>query len=402
MEEASRLLDFERAAALRDRLADLRKVAERQKVVSTAREDLDVLGLAIGLEGALVQVFQVRGGKLVGREHFLLTAGADARPEENLEAFLVQHYAEAPQVPPLILLPAPVASPEAIASWLGERRGRRVRLAVPARGEKKQLVEMAMENAALLLEQERVRRSYAEEVHPAPWPGWPWTSTFPRRHAGSKPLTSAISRARRPWLPWRSWSTVSRRPRNTGGSVSGPSRGPTTSPCSRKPRAGVSGGVWPRGTRGRKAVSPICPILLLIDGGKGQLHAVLDELGTIGATPAILGLAKENEEIFLPGRSEPLVLPRDSEALYLLQRVRDEAHRFAVTYHRAVRAKGTRASVLDGITGIGPRRKQALLRQFGSVKRIMAASIVDLAAVEGMSRQAAEAVYLGLHKDDIP
>ena len=163
MEEASRLLDFERAAALRDRLADLRKVAERQKVVSTAREDLDVLGLAIGLEGALVQVFQVRDGKLVGREHFLLTAGADARPEENLEAFLVQHYADAPQVPPLILLPAPVEGPEALASWLGEKRNGRVRLAVPARGEKKQLVEMAMENAALLLEQERVRRSYAEE-----------------------------------------------------------------------------------------------------------------------------------------------------------------------------------------------------------------------------------------------
>ena len=402
MEEAARRLDFERAAALRDRLADLRKVAERQKVVSTAREDLDVLGLAIGLEGALIQVFQVRGGKLVGREHFLLTTGADALPEENLEAFLVQHYAEAPQVPPLILLPAPVESPEALASWLGERRGGRVRLAVPARGEKRQLVGMAMENAALLLEQERVRRSYAEEYAsralarlaadlnlPAP----------PRRIEAfdisniqgqeavasmavlvdGKPAPEEYRRFRiRTVLGANDFAMLQEA---TG----------------RRFRRGLA----ERG-EGIKGGFADLPDLLLIDGGKGQLHAVLDELGAIGATPAILGLAKENEEIFLPGRSEPLVLPRDSEALYLLQRVRDEAHRFAVTYHRAVRAKGTRTSVLDGITGIGPRRKQALLRQFGSVKRIMAASIEDLAAVEGMSRQAAEAVYLGLHKDDIP
>ncbi len=399
MEEASRLLDFERAAALRDRLADLRKVAERQKVVSTAREDLDVLGLAIGLEGALVQVFQVRGGKLVGREHFLLTAGADMRPEENLEAFLVQHYAEAPQVPPLILLPALVASPEAIASWLGERRGGRVRLAVPARGEKKQLVEMAMENAALLLEQERVRRSYAEEYAfralarlaadldlPAP----------PRRIEafdisniqGQEAVASmAVLVDGRPAPEeYRRFRIRTVQGANDFAMLQ--------EATGRRFRRGLA-----ERDEGKKGGFADLPDLLLIDGGKGQLHAVLDELGTIGATPAILGLAKENEEIYLPGRSEPLVLPRDSEALYLLQRVRDEAHRFAVTYHRAVRAKGTRASVLDGITGIGPRRKQALLRQFGSVKRIMAASIEDLAAVEGMSRQAAEAVYLGLHKE---
>jgi excinuclease ABC subunit C len=142
------------------------------------------------------------------------------------------------------------------------------------------------------------------------------------------------------------------------------------------------------------------PDLLLIDGGKGQLHAVLEVLRDLRASQAIIGLAKEREEIFLPGQRDPLVLPGDAEDLRLLRYIRDEAHRFAVTYHRNIRAKAAQASPLDGIGGIGPKRKQALLRRFGSLKGVMAAPLEELAGVEGMSRHAAEMLYYGLRKDN--
>ncbi|NLG83595.1 MAG: excinuclease ABC subunit UvrC [Firmicutes bacterium] len=399
MEEAAARLDFERAAVLRDRLMDLSKVMERQKVVSPAGEDLDVLGLAVAAGEALVQVFRVRGGKLIDREHFLLAGEAEPDLAGSLAAFLTQYYAEAPRIPPEILLPAPIEEQEAVAAWLAQRRGGKVVLAVPRRGAKKDLVTMAMENAALLLEQERVRRSYDEGRVLQALAGLTEVlglSAPPRRmeafdisnlHGQEAVASMAV------FLDGRPAPDEYRRFRIR--TVEGPNDfAMLAEAVGRRFRRGLAERTEGKVGRGFADL----PDLLLIDGGKGQLHAVLDELAKIQGLvpPFTLALAKEEEEIYLPGRSEPLVLPHDAPALHLLQRLRDEVHRFAVTYHRSIRAKGTRRSLLDEIPGIGPRRKQALLRHFGSVRRIMAASLEELAAVEGMTRAAAEAVYFGL------
>ncbi|MGQ9780570.1 MAG: excinuclease ABC subunit UvrC [Bacillota bacterium] len=403
MEEAAGRLDFERAAVLRDRLMDLRKVMERQKVVSPEGEDLDVLGLAVEGQGreALVQVFRVRGGKLIGREHFLLAGEAESDLAGVLAAFLSQYYAEAPQIPPEVLLPVPIEEKEAMAAWLSRRRGGKVSLAVPRRGPKKELVAMAMENAAFLLEQERVRRSYDEERItgalteltralglPAP-PRRMEAFDISNLHGQEAVASMAV------FIDGRPAPGEYRRFRIR--TVEGPNDfAMLAEAVGRRFRRGLAEQAEGKSGSGFADL----PDFLLIDGGKGQLHAVLDELAKIEglALPFTVALAKEEEEIYLPGQSGPLVLPHDAPALHLLQRLRDEVHRFALTYHRTVRAKRTRSSVLDEIPGIGPRRKQALLRHFGSVKRIMAASLEELAAVEGMTRAAAEAVYFGLRR----
>ncbi|MCL6615242.1 MAG: hypothetical protein K6U03_11635, partial [Firmicutes bacterium] len=317
-----------------------RKVMERQKVVSTAGEDLDVLGLAAGSEAALVQVFRVRGGKLIGREHFVLTPGAEADPAGSLEAFLSQYYAEVPQIPPEILLPLPLEDGEALAAWLSARRGRKVSLAVPKRGPKKELVAMAMENAALLLEQERVRRSYEEErtagaaAELAAVLGLPGP---PRRmeafdisdlHGQEAVASMAV------FIDGRPAPGEYRRFRIR--TVSGPNDfAMLAEAAGRRFRRGLAERAEGKAGAGFADL----PDLLLIDGGKGQIHAVLDELAKIEGfdPPFTIGLAKEEEEIYLPDRSDPIVLPRDAPALHLLQRLRDEVHRFALTYHRKLR-----------------------------------------------------------------
>lgn len=396
MEQASRQLQYEQAAVLRDRLADLRKVIERQKVVSTAGEDLDVLGVALGNEDALVQAFLVRDGKLVGRKHFFLTGGAETGQEGILHAFILQHYAEALQVPPRILLPVAVEDQEALSAWLSEKHHRKVRLAVPQRGEKSQLVRMAMENAEMLLEQERVRRAYASD----------------RAAAALTQLAEALALANPP-RRIEAFDISNTQGQEAVASMAVFIEGKPAPEEYRRFRIRTVQGAndyamlqeatgrrFRRGMAekdaGKRGGFADLPDLLLVDGGKGQLNAVLAELEPTGVMPATIGLAKENEEIYLPGQSAPLVLPRDSEALRLVQRIRDEAHRFAVTYHRRIREKGATASLLDQISGIGPKRKRALIKQFGSVKRIFEASIDDLLAVEGMTRQSAEAVYYGL------
>ncbi|MGE5528444.1 MAG: excinuclease ABC subunit UvrC [Patescibacteria group bacterium] len=398
MGRAAAALDYERAAAVRDRLADVRKVAERQKVVSPGGEDFDVLGLAVGAEGALVQVFPVRRGKLLGREHFLLTEGIGTAAA-ILQAFILQYYASVPEIPPTLLLPEPLEDREAVTAWLEAKRGGRVRLLVPKRGEKKALVQMAMENAALLEEQERVRRSYAGERAAAALlelaqkldlPGPPRRiEAFDISNIQGQQAVASMA----VFLDGRPAPGEYRRFRIR--TVEGANDyAMLQEAVMRRFRRGAA-----CRDGGERSGFADFPDLLLIDGGKGQLNAVLDALRGIGAQPHAIGLAKENEEIHLPGRAAPLVLPRQSEALRLVQRVRDEAHRFALTYHRALRDRRTSASALDGIGGIGPRRKQALLRRFGSVQKIMEATVEELAEVEGMTRQAAQAVHDGLRRE---
>lgn len=401
MEEAADKLEFERAAAIRDRLNALRQVSEKQAVVSDRLADHDVIALARDPgegdeETACAQIFFVREGKVVGREVFFLAETADAGDGEVLAAFLKQFYGEAGFIPAEILLGTAVDERESIESWLGERRGSRVRFTVPRRGEKRRLVGMVSSNAAQVLEEERGRRAddaeragkALEEVRAAlslPFPPrriecYDISNTQGRQAVGSMVVFTDGRPAKGEYRRFRVRSVegpddyrmlrevLARRFRRTGGVPDGPD-----------PDAG-SGFDQP-------------PDLILIDGGRGQLQVALEVLEEAGLAhiPAF-GLAKENEWLYAAGRPEPIILPRRSAALRLLQHLRDEAHRFAIGYHRKLRSRAGLASLLEEVPGIGPRRRKAITKHFGSLKAVGEASVDELAAVPGLNRALAEEV----------
>ena len=399
MYEAAEALEFERAAALRDQLRAIERVHEGQKVLHLTNENMDVLAVAPGLAEAMVQVFFVRQGKLVGRDQFVMAGTAQDEPAKILGAFVGQFYDANPYVPPRILIQHPLEDADAIREWLEHKRGGRVVLHVPQRGEKRRLVQMVAENAAQGLEQLKVKQANdgdlptaMEELQEAlslPKP--------PRRIEcydisniqGSNPVGSMVTfedgKPRK--SDYRRFKiksvdgvddysmmreVLTRRFKRLAKSKNG--AGESTD----KPAEAQS--AWS---------SP--PDLVLIDGGKGHLGAALQvflELGIDGIP--LSSLAKENEEIFVPHTPEPIVLPRTSQALFLVQRLRDEAHRFAITFHRQRRSKRATASVLDDVSGIGPKRRRMLLRRFGSVTGIREASLDDIAAVPGMTVKLAQ------------
>ncbi len=395
MSEAASRQEYERAAQLRDRLRDVQNVLERQKVVSDAREDTDIFGVAQDQSGSTVQVFQVRGGKLVGREYFQLAQGDETPPAEVLEAFITQYYDGSGFIPKEIWLPCPLEGMATVAEWLAGQRGNKVNLLVPQKGEKAQLVKMAVENAQILLEQERNREKQREnfiqdtldelqrelflEKPPLRIEGFDISNT-----QGQQAVASMV-------VFENGLAKGSEYRRFRIRTVEGPNDFAMMQEALRRRfRRGLEErqNLQTEGSKFAKF-----PDLLLIDGGKGQLSAVGEVLAELGLDhlPRI-GLAKQEEEIYLPGREEPVRLSRRSEALKLLQRVRDEAHRFAITYHKSLRDQRTVASSLDLVTGIGPKKKQALLKHFGSVKRIREASLEELMKVEGINAKLAESI----------
>lgn len=387
MEGAAERLDFEKAAALRDQLRSAEQVVERQKMISPAGEDLDALGVAQEGEEACVQVFLVRDGKLVGRENFLLSTGG-ASPADIVAAFLKQHYAEVSSVPPLILVPVNVPPGERrlIEEWLAGRRGARVRVARPVRGAKRGMVELAAGNAGLALEEAGAAgRREAElttgavvelgrvlnlERPPARIEAFD-VSGFQGREAVASMVVFEDGRPRKEG--YRCYRI----------------RGPDRRDDYRMLQEALH-------RRYRRAVS--LPDLVMVDGGRGHLAAtreVLEHLG-LGHLPTV-ALAKEREHLYVPGREEPLALGDASPALRLLRRVRDEAHRVAVAYHRRLRARGATRSGLDGAPGIGPARRKALLRHFGSLAAIRKAATEELAGAPGMGSRLAQELYRYLH-----
>lgn len=375
---------FEEAAHLRDQLQAVAKINESQKAVSANDEDMDVAGLGQDVTGYSVQLFFVRKGKLIGRDNFFLRAEEESE-EDIITAFVKQYYNGASFVPPKIILTClPEPDEKAlIESWLAGKAGRNVELVKPQRGVKKELLALAEENAVKLLS-ERLRRGSlaledeqqaAEELREALGLEKPLCrmDCFDISHTqGSETVASMVvfrngSSSKRDYRKYKILSAEGK-------------------PDDFKSMQEV---VYRR----YKDYEDL-PDLVVIDGGKGQLSSALEVIRGLGLTDlAVVGLAKREEEIFKPDASESIVLKRDSAALHLIQRIRDEAHRFAITYHRKLRGKRNLVSILDHVEGIGPKRRQALWKAFKTLEAMKAAGVEELAAVESMNKAAAATLY---------
>ncbi|MBI4198662.1 MAG: excinuclease ABC subunit UvrC, partial [Chloroflexi bacterium] len=486
MQEAAEALQYERAAILRDQIRAIERVNEQQKVDSGGQEDQDVLGMASGGGETWVEVFFIRRGKLIGRDHFLMEGTQDDEPSQVMAGFVKQFYDSAPHIPRELILQHPLGEETPlIEEWLARKRGQRVRLLVPERGKKRRLASMAAENAAQGLKQRAIKwqsdsdnlqqaiHEVAEALNLPRLPhrmecydisniqgtnpvgsmvvfegGRPKNGHYRRfqikgvqgvddysmmqemlrrrfrrlaEHLEASGAESAdVGASRLVGTPLRPAQDTM-----PGLSLKGKDRGEDVlSPSSLKGEGGLPLSLDGRGIQGegeafaeeavavetddlRRPASQagakeetwgIVPDLVVIDGGKGHLsaaHQVFLELGITEAVP-LASLAKEREELFLPHDPDPILLPRGSPGLFLVQRLRDEAHRFAITYHRQRRSKGSVTSALDAIAGIGPKRRRALLRQFGSVAVMKETSLQDLAGVPGMTVKLAQKLKEGL------
>ncbi len=423
MEAHSDALRFEQAAVARDKLRAVERTIEQQKVAAFSRAQQDVVGMAREEGEACLQLFVIRNGKMIGREHFIVENARDATDAEVLGSFLQQYYAVSERPPREVLLPTAPSDADDLAAFLADRRGSRVTLHVPERGEKRRLVALAAQNAVEALAKERAEWLADAGKRDEALDGLAVALGLPRRpdriecyDMSNIQGTSAVGsmvvfvngrpepreyrrfRIRSAETPddFRMMAEVLRRRfsraaklREETGALSLAAVGADEVPESIDDGDDAGREVGDRRPRGTDGWA--IPDLVIVDGGKGQLSAALGAMGELGMTDVPLaGLAKRFEELYVPGRSDPIVLPRRSQALYLVQRIRDEAHRFAITYHRTVRGKRALASVFDEVPGIGPARKKALLKRFGSVRRIREASLDEVAATPGVGRAAAE------------
>ena len=402
MQKASDSLEFERAAVLRDRMRSVERVAEEQRIKVDANpvSDMDLIALAQENQETWVEVFFVRHNKLVGRDHFFMEGAQEDDPGLVIGQFIKQFYQSASEIPPRILVQHAVEEEELIREWLQGLRGKSVRIALPMRGQHKKLIDLVAENARQGLNQYRVR----------------WLDKADIIQGAMSELREELS------LPtdlrrMECYDISHIQGTNTVGSMVVFEDGAPKPAHYRRFRVKSVEGVddfesmrevlrrrFNRmaevrakqklqdsdGTRPSDETWGIFPDLVLIDGGKGQLSAALEVLLEMGLDNVPLAsLAKENEWLYVPHTPEPIILPRDSQALYMVQRIRDEAHRFAITYHRNLRSKSSLRSPIDSVNGIGPKRKRMLMRKFGSLSGIKQASVDEIAAVPGMTRSLA-------------
>jgi excinuclease ABC subunit C len=392
MKAAAQQLQFERAALLRDQIKAIEKVIEGQKIAITLQGNKDVIGLAQNEKLAYVELFSIRNNKLIGQDHFIMEGIQGESPGQIMTSFVKQYYASASYIPPLILLQHPVDEPVVLSEWLEQQRGRRVELQVPQRGAKKKLVDTAAETAAKGLELAQAKEMKAEVI--------------------TSGLQELKNRLRLPKMPSRieCYDVSNIQGALAVGSMVVLERGWPKPAHYRRFRIKTVAGAddyamiqetlrrrFKRGLAGAGTWAMI-PDLVLIDGGKGQLNAALEvrqELGLYSIPMA--SLAKENEEVFIPGDLQPVYIAKDSPALHILQRARDEAHRFAISYHKKLRRKEVTTSALDNVPGVGPKRKKALLKKFGSIEAIKEASLEELSQTKGMTSTVAQRVkeYLG-------
>lgn len=399
MEKAAANLEFERAAQLRDQINGIKQIIEKQKIVSDIHVEQDVIAMARGFNEVCVQVFFIRGGKLIGRENYFLSGTDESERGEILNSFLKQYYMEQDFVPKEILVETEISEAKVLEKWLSQKKGSRVYIKVPKRGERKELVDLVGKNALEALQKAELEKQQKKAMTedavmelqkelglpkpPLRIECFDISNTQGKESVasmvvfeGGKPKKDQYRRFKIKTVEGPNdfasmYEVISRRFRNAR---------------EEKQEAGKEG-----------KFSKL-PDLVIVDGGKGQLSAARKAMTEQGyAYIPTYGLAEKEELLFAEGKEDPIILPRDSKSLYLLMRVRDEAHRFAITYHRSLRGKRNLASILDDIPGVGEKRRQNLLKHFGSFKKIFEASIEELAQVKGVNQKVAETIYEYLH-----
>jgi excinuclease ABC subunit C len=396
MREAAADERFEEAARYRNRLFSIRHLAERQASDKRAVGTVDVIGLAVEADRAAVQVFPLRDGKMIDRYAFHLENVAGDDPQTVLEAFVIEYYGGAPSTPPEVLVPADVADTSAIAEFLTSRRGSHVEVRAPMRGEKRRLVELAVDNARLALDSDTAQRE----------------ATRQRRVAALEELREVLNLESLP-LRIECFDVSNIQGESIVASmvvfVDGRPKNAHYRTFAIRGLDGQDDVGAMRETIGRRFAHlrdqkpddsfSQTPNLVVVDGGKGQLTAALAAMEELDLPRvAVIALAKREEEVFVPGLPVAIGLERLSPALQLLQRIRDEAHRVALRYHRKKRGARSMETIFEGLPGIGPVRRRALLRHFGSVERFLEASQEELEGVPGVPQKTARALYAQLHK----
>ena len=401
MTQASENLDYEKAAVYRDQIQAIDRVVERQKIISDERQDSDVIAMARSKGEACVQVFFIRSGKLIGREYFILEVTEAEENSEILEEFVKQFYSQAAYVPNKVMLPQEVEEARIIKEWLNTRRGgEKVQLTVPKRGQGKELIQMASENARETLKSLEIR----------------WKADKDRQHQALGEIQAVLGMVE---IPNRieCYDISNTQGTSSVGSMVVFEQGVPAKKNYRRfniktvnqpddfasmrevLKRRLSRYITEQQEKDTPGYKPdlafsILPDLLIVDGGKGQLRQaieILEEFGLQGEF-TIAGLAKQEEELFLPGKSDSVRLDDHSQGFYLVQRIRDEAHRFAITAHRNQRGKIGLASRLDVIPGVGPARRKELINRFGSIDGILAASVEEISQIKGISKEMAQAI----------
>ncbi|HEY6566186.1 MAG TPA: excinuclease ABC subunit UvrC [Actinomycetota bacterium] len=400
MDEASERQEYEQAGKLRDQLGAARRAMESQEMVLTQPQDLDVIGMAEDDLEAEFQVFVVRGGRVLGRKGYVVDRVEELTRQELIASIVRQLYMERDEVPPRILVPDLPADQRVLETWLTQRRGSRVQIGVPERGAKRKLMEVVTQNAVEAFHRHKLRRA----------------SDFGARSRALADLAERLGLEQAP-LRIECYDISNLGPTDKVGSMVVFEDGlPKRSDYRRFQIKGVAGQddfasmeemLRRRFTRllkeqeegpaaGRRFSYP--PALVVVDGGRGQLGMASKVLTDLGLAIPHIGLAKRLEEVYFPDHPEPLRIPRGSESLFVLQHLRDEAHRFAITYHRQKREKRALASPLDDIPGVGPARKKALLKRFGSLTRLRGAPVEEIAATPGIGPELAASIHESLHR----
>ncbi|MEN6580630.1 MAG: excinuclease ABC subunit UvrC [Anaerolineaceae bacterium] len=401
MAQASESLNYEKAAIYRDQIEAIERVVERQKIISDERNDSDVIAMARSKGEACVQVFFIRSGKLIGREYFILEGTEAEENSEILEEFVKQYYSQAAYVPNKVMLPQEIEEARIIKEWLNTRRGgEKVQLTIPKRGQDKELIEMAAENARETLKSLEIR----------------WKADKDRQHQALAEIQSVLGMQEVPNRIECYDISNTQGTASVGSMVVFEQGVPAKKNYRRFNIRSVSKPddfasmrevlkrrftryVTEQQEKEKPGYKPdlafsLLPDLLIVDGGKGQLRQAIETIEEFDLQDqfTVVGLAKQEEELFLPGKSDSVRLDDHSQGFYLIQRIRDEAHRFAITAHRNQRGKIGLASRLDAIPGVGPARRKELINRFGSIEGILAASVEEISQIKGVSKEIAQAI----------
>ena len=400
MEEAAENLEFERAVRLRDRLQGVDEVLSRQKVITNELIDQDVIAVVeddSGLNGACVQMFFIRGGKLIGQNHFMVEGTDEQSQGEIVQEFVKQYYQTASFIPQEILLPCDMDEIAIVQSWLKQKKGKKVEVQVPVRGDKKRLVEMATENATHALGQmkaemrsklgstakalEELAEALGLEAPPNRIECFDISNTQGENQVASMVVCEGGLMNKKEYRKFKI-------KRDDGIPNDFASMEEVVTRRLNESKTG-------------NAKFNKLPNLMIVDGGKGQVASAVKAMEATEVKVPLAGLAKQFEHLYLAGETDPIILPRNSQALFLVQRIRDEAHRFANTFQAQVRGKKATHSILEDIPGIGAKRRKNLQLYFSSLAKMRAATHAELAAVAGMNLKLAEAVYDFLHEETV-